>query len=104
MPHDVSASSRSRKRPKPKPPIPDAGPLDPAAALRYERLKTVRLELARANKQVAFWVAHDSVLRELARSAPQTLDALGQIKGIGPQKLEAFGEALLKAVKEAKPL
>jgi ATP-dependent DNA helicase RecQ len=100
VPHDVSASSRSRKRPKPKPAIPDAGPLDPAAALRYERLKTVRLELARANKQVAFWVAHDSVLRELARSAPQTLDALARIRGIGEYKLEKFGAAFLEALKE----
>lgn len=100
VPHDVSASSRSRKRPKPKPAIPDAGPLDPAAALRYERLKTVRLELARANKQVAFWVAHDSVLRELARSAPQTLDALGRIRGIGEYKLEKFGAAFLEVLKQ----
>src|SRR5271165_7205905 len=99
VPHEESASSRSRKRPKHKPAIPDAGPLDPAAALRYERLKTVRLELARANKQVAFWVAHDSVLRELARSAPQTLDALARIRGIGEYKLEKFGAAFLEALK-----
>jgi ATP-dependent DNA helicase RecQ len=99
VPHDVRASPRSRKRPKPKPAIPDAAPLDPAAALRYERLKTVRLELARAHKQVAFWVAHDSVLRELARSDPQTLDALARIRGIGEYKLEKFGAALLAAVK-----
>jgi len=99
VPHDVSVSSRSRKRPKSKPPIPDAGPLDPAAELRYERLKKVRLELARAHNQVAFWVAHDSVLRDLARSAPQTLDALARIRGIGEYKLEQFGEALLEAVK-----
>ena len=99
VPHDVRASPRSGKRPKPKPAIPDADPLDPAATLRYERLKTVRLELARAHKLVAFWVAHDSVLRELARSDPQTLDALARIRGIGEYKLEKFGAALLAAVK-----
>ena len=99
VPHDANASPRSRKRPKPKPAIPDAGPLDPAATVRYERLKAVRLELARANKQVAFWVAHDSVLRELARSAPQTLDALARIRGIGEYKLEKFGAAFLEAIR-----
>ncbi len=99
VPHDASATPRSRKRVKAKPEMPDASPLDPAAAARYLRLKTVRLELARANKQVAFWVAHDSVLRELARSAPQTLDALARIRGIGEYKLEKFGAAFLEAVK-----
>jgi ATP-dependent DNA helicase RecQ len=82
-----------------KPPAVDAGPLDPAAVMRYERLKTARLELARANKMVAFWVAHDSVLRDIARAAPQTLDALGRIRGIGEVKLEKFGTAFLEAVK-----
>jgi ATP-dependent DNA helicase RecQ len=96
------ARSRTRKRKrseKPELPSAEAAPLDSAATLRYERLKTVRLELARANKMVAFWVAHNSVLRDIARAAPQTLDALAQIRGIGESKLEKFGAALLGAVK-----
>jgi len=97
-----AAPSRTRKRKKSdKPELPgvEEAPLDPVATLRYERLKTVRLELARANKMVAFWVAHDSVLREIARRAPQNLAALGRIRGIGESKLEKFGAALLEAVK-----
>jgi superfamily II DNA helicase RecQ len=102
LPVGVSRPTRTRsKRATLKPAISDAGPLDPAAALRYDRLKTVRLELARAHKQVAFWVAHDSVLREIARSAPQSLDALARIRGIGEYKLEKFGTAFLLALKDS---
>ena len=59
----------------------------------------MRLELARAHQMVAFWVAHDSVLREIARRAPQNLPALSRIRGIGEFKLEKFGAAFLQAVK-----
>ncbi len=101
QPNPATSRTRRRKMPvDPKPPISDAASLEPAAALRYERLKTVRLELARAHKMVAFWVAHDSVLREVARSAPQSLEALARIRGIGEFKLEKFGAAFLQALKE----
>ena len=96
------APLRTRKRKtsdKPQLPSAEDAPLDPLAILRYERLKAVRLELARAHKMVAFWVAHDSVLREIARRAPQNLPALARIRGIGELKLEKFGAAFLAAVR-----
>ena len=76
-------------------------PLDEAAELRFERLKTARRELAEEQKWPAFCIAHDSVLREVARVAPGSLDALAEIRGIGAQKLEKFGEVFLAAVKES---
>ncbi len=91
--------SKRKRSAESKPLISDEFPLDAAATLRYERLKAVRLELARANQMVAFWVAHDSVLREIARTAPRTLAALGGIRGIGEFKLDKFGAAFLAAVK-----
>ena len=74
-------------------------PFDAPAEERFERLKTARRHLADTQKWPAFCVAHDSVLRDVARAAPQTLEALAQIKGIGAQKLEKFGNAFLEAVK-----
>lgn len=101
QPSPAVERTRSKRKPpaKPKSPDADAAPLDPAAELRYARLKSVRLELARAHNMVAFWVAHDSVLRDIARNAPQNLAALARIRGIGEFKLEKFGAALLGAVK-----
>ncbi len=77
--------------------------LDQAGELRFERLKKVRLQLARTEDLPAFCVAHDSVLREVARAAPQTQDALAKIKGIGANKLEKFGAAFLRALREPQP-
>jgi ATP-dependent DNA helicase RecQ len=74
--------------------------LDPAGELRFERLRKLRAELAAEKKWPAFCIAHDAVLREVARVAPKSLDALAAIKGIGTDKLEKFGAAFLKAVKE----
>ena len=96
----MPASSRRRARSS-KPPVSDDAPLDGAAMARFERLRAIRLELAREHKMVAFCVAHDSVLRDVARAAPQTLDALARVRGIGEFKLEKFGKAFLSAVKEA---
>ncbi len=76
-------------------------PLDQAAELRFERLKTVRRDLAAEQKWPAFCIAHDSVLREVARVAPRSLDALADIKGIGAEKLEKFGKAFLQAIRES---
>lgn len=73
--------------------------LDPAAERRLERLKKVRSELAAEQKWPAFCIAHDSVLREVARTAPTSLDALADIRGIGANKLQKFGAAFLQAVK-----
>lgn len=73
--------------------------LDQPAELRFERLKQVRRDLAAEKKWPAFCIAHDSVLREVARVAPRSLDALAEIKGIGADKLQKFGAAFLQAMK-----
>ncbi len=44
-------------------------------------------------------IFHDSVLREVAAVRPATLDALGQIKGVGASKLERYGAAVLAALR-----
>jgi ATP-dependent DNA helicase RecQ len=84
---------------KAKPASSDEDHLDQAAELRLERLKKVRSELAAEQKWPAFCIAHDSVLREVARAAPTSLDALADIRGIGANKLQKFGAAFLQAIK-----
>jgi ATP-dependent DNA helicase RecQ len=67
----------------------------PTVEARYERLRTLRLELARARGWRAFRVLHDSTLLEIARQRPRTLRELREIKGIGEKKAEEFGKELL---------
>jgi ATP-dependent DNA helicase RecQ len=88
---------RGVAKPKRASPIDDN--LDQPAELRFERLKQVRRDLAAEKKWPAFCIAHDSVLREVARVAPRSLDALAEIKGIGADKLQKFGAAFLQAMK-----
>ena len=79
--------------------VSDTVELDAAALTRWERLKRVRLQLAREQEQPAFCIVHDSVLRAIASQAPANMLALSQIKGIGPAKLDKYGEQFLAAVK-----
>jgi DNA helicase-2/ATP-dependent DNA helicase PcrA len=46
----------------------------------------------------AFVVAHDTTLRAIADARPATLAALAGVKGMGPTKLERYGEEILAAV------
>jgi superfamily II DNA helicase RecQ len=42
----------------------------------------------------------DRTMRELARTAPSSEEALLQVRGIGPAKAEAYGERILAAIGE----
>jgi ATP-dependent DNA helicase RecQ len=67
----------------------------PAVEARFERLRTLRLELARERGWKAFQVLHDSTLVEIARVRPRSIDELMGIPGIGKRKAEEFGKELL---------
>jgi RecQ family ATP-dependent DNA helicase len=67
-------------------------PPDPAL---LERLKAWRREEARRKGVPSYVIFHDSTLEALAAIRPQSREALERVRGIGPAKLEAYGEALL---------
>jgi superfamily II DNA helicase RecQ len=46
-------------------------------------------------------ILHDSTLTDLAASRPATLGELAGIRGVGPAKLERYGEELLAVVATA---
>ena len=66
-----------------------------AVEARFERLRTLRLELARKNRWPAYCVLQDATLLEIARSQPRTLRELLEIKGMGPKRAERYGKELL---------
>lgn len=61
-------------------------------------LKALRLTLAQDRKVPAFVILHDAALNEIARTRPETLDQMASISGIGPRKLEQFGQAFMDVV------
>jgi ATP-dependent DNA helicase RecQ len=71
---------------------------DAAAAPLFERLREWRAGVAREHGVPAYVVFHDGTLRAIAQSRPGTLDALGQISGIGAAKLDRYGTAVLQLV------
>jgi len=73
--------------------------LSPAESSLFEELRAVRRHLA--GGKPAYTVLSDQALHDIARHRPTTLAALGNIKGMGPVKLERYGSALLAVVETA---
>jgi DNA helicase-2/ATP-dependent DNA helicase PcrA len=61
-------------------------------------LRAWRLERARQDKVPAYVVLPDRYLRGIAEAQPRTLAALRRLPGIGPTKLELYGEDILAIV------
>ena len=66
----------------------------------FERLRGVRLEIARARGVPPYVIFHDTTLREMARIRPKTLGELHGIRGIGARKAEDLGETFLAAINQ----
>ena len=65
---------------------------------RYERLRLWRRNVAGNKKLPAFCILHDSVLQEIARTAPRDLMDLAHVKGLGSAKLQSYGAEILRVV------
>ncbi len=75
--------------------------LDQAAQALFERLRAHRLELARELEVPPYVIASDRSLREMAVLRPMNEDALLEVHGIGPAKLEKYGHGFLAVIAEA---
>src|SRR4051812_11329556 len=67
----------------------------------FERLRGVRLQIARTRGVPPYVIFHDTTLREMARIRPKTIDELHGIRGIGARKAEDLGETFLAAIRES---
>jgi len=64
----------------------------------FERLRIVRLRIAKEHSLPPHYVFSDATLRQLACERPSTADEMLRIKGVGPRKLEMFGQDFLDAI------
>ena len=76
-----------------------AASLQPASIRAHDLLRQTR-ERLRAGKP-AYVVFDDKTLEAIALALPTSTRALGAIAGIGPAKLEQYGDAILVAVEDA---
>jgi ATP-dependent DNA helicase RecQ len=79
-----------------------AAPVSADQAL-FDRLREVRLRLARERGVPPYVIFHDTTLREMAAHRPRTLGDLYGIYGVGSRKAADFGEAFLEALREWGP-
>lgn len=64
----------------------------------YERLTAWRLEEAREQSVPPYVVAHNSMLREIARTRPSSIVQLSAIPGFGKTRAERYAEVILALV------
>ncbi len=64
----------------------------------FERLRAVRLRIARARGVPPYVVFHDTTLREMARLRPATMEQLRAVYGVGARKAEDLGETFLEEI------
>jgi ATP-dependent DNA helicase RecQ len=83
------AGSRARKRER----------RDPSNPV-FQRLRTLRKRLADAQGVPAYIVFSDQVLWDMVELRPSTPAQLLAVSGVGPAKLERYGEDFLEALFE----
>jgi ATP-dependent DNA helicase RecQ len=64
----------------------------------FDRLRAMRLEIARSRGVPPYVIFHDSTLRDLARAKPSTMVDLSRVYGMGARKIESFGEIVLETI------
>ena len=69
-------------------------------AALFTALRSMRSALAREEKVPAYVIFPDRTLAEIAVRRPRSLGALEDIRGVGPVKLERYGERVLATVRE----
>ena len=64
----------------------------------FERLRALRLEIARQRGVPPYVIFHDTTLREMARLKPTSLSALLDVRGVGARKAEDLGQAFVAVI------
>jgi len=64
----------------------------------FEELRRWRAAVARRQGGPAFIVFGDATLKEIARQRPGDVRALSRIKGVGPTKLDSYGDDVVEVV------
>jgi DNA helicase-2/ATP-dependent DNA helicase PcrA len=79
-----------------------AAPTNGEPSPAFAALRAWRLERARTDAVPAYVVFHDSTLQKIAARDPKTLGELAKVPGVGPAKLERYGDELLRVLAREK--
>ncbi len=67
----------------------------------FEKLRSIRMDLARAENMPPYVISHDSVLRRLAKIKPLTKEEMIDIEGIGERNFDKYGVYFLKVIRSS---
>jgi superfamily II DNA helicase RecQ len=73
-------------------------PAAPGDGAAFEALRAWRTARARTDAMPPYVIAHDATLAAIAEARPRSLAALRRVKGMGPAKLERYGDDILAVV------
>jgi len=100
-PGALSGSTRSRRSSrKSASSVAEPGPLSDEGEALFQSLRDLRKSLADRQGVPAYIVFSDKTLRAMAEVRPSTPGEFLAVSGVGPLKLERYGEAFLEAVRE----
>jgi ATP-dependent DNA helicase RecQ len=106
-PAATAPAPRSRAKPRAErgaiAPVPDLA-LGESDAPLFAELRALRASIAREEQVPAYVVFSDRTLAELAVRRPRSLAMMGDVRGIGPAKLEKYGERFLAAIRGASDI
>ena len=105
-PVQLPPRKKKPKRAKSKAGLPAASvgddtPFSASDVILFERLRTLRREIADAKGVPAFMVFSDKTLHALARQRPTTRDEFLDVKGVGKAKCRLYAKRFLQVVAEA---
>ena len=78
----------------------DADSLEGGEEALFQRLRRVRVSIAREREIPPYMVFSDKSLKTMVRNRPVDRAGLLRCHGVGEQKFEAFGEAILREIRE----
>ena len=87
-----------RRSPRPYESVAEPGRHSDEGEALFERLRDLRKSIADQQGVPAYVVFNDKTLRAMAETRPSTPGELLAVSGVGPLKLERYGEAFLEAV------
>ena len=102
IPSEPRAREKKGKRPEGSPRASksfDLAQLSSSDSALFEALRAHRAERARERRLPAYVVAQDATLFEIAQKRPRDEGELMAIRGMGPLRVETYGEGLLEVVR-----
>ena len=94
------ADARARRTPDVSPPAVGSYVPDDGDEALFQKLRALRLDIARELGKPPYIVFSDKTLRDMVRVKPITDDQFLAVNGVGESKLKQYGERFLAAIRE----